>query len=355
MVNAYATKTRAMAVSVKGKITQESYFKLAPDPLNSGATYRLLLAAAYGRILEDSLIRNFDEPVSKYLPSWNQTLKKAVTVSHLLNGSSGILFDPDDPDEYNPRDAFRFAEASILVSAPGMAYQPCTKELWLLTAILKEITRIDPEKYITENFLLPLEIKDYKFNKDSAGNITGIDVVAGQWIHLGEMFLSAGKYKEKKVLSPLFCKKAFAAQSETGQSLLGMELVFDTTFAVIDDEFISQISAAGLDPKIVASFKKIKGKYAGTKIPVKVWERAFGNDYEQILRNQVLPIWPNPFNLLRTGKCRGAILSGRQGEQYFLDQKTGTCAVRFPFPSDQIPAMKDQWFDFYVDVLNTVK
>lgn len=351
MLKAYETHTRAMAISVNGKMKQESYFKLAPDPIDAGAGYRLLLSAAYGKLLEDSIIKNLDLTVASLLPSWNQSIKKQVTLSHLLNGSSGMLFDVDDPDERNPVDAYRFAEAAIIVSMPGLAFQPNEKELWLLSALLREISGISPEQYFSDSLLKPMEIKDYVFRRDVIGNITGIEVVAGQWIHLAEVFLSGGRYKEKQFFSSKFCRRLFTVQPETEQSELGAELWYDSTYAVIDDEFIAQISSAGMSAEVIAAFQKMKGRYPGLRVPSVVWEKAFGADYEQVLQQQVLPIWPVPFKLYRKGKCRGALIAGSRGEQIYIDQKAGICAVRIFKPKEEKASLKDQWPDFPVHVL----
>jgi hypothetical protein len=351
MLKAYETHTRAMAISCKGKIIQESYFKLAPDPVEAGAGYRMLLAAAYGRLIEDKLLNSLEETVASFLSSWNQSLKKQVKLSHLLDGSSGLLYDSEDPDEKQPRDAYRFAEAAIIVSMPGLAYQPNPKELWLLSAILKQVSGMDPEQYFIQKILVPLEIKEYQFKKDASGNVIGIEVVAGQWIHLAEMFVSAGKYKDNQIVSSAFCKKLFSPQSETGQSELGAELIYDTTFVVLDDEFIDQLSSAGLSGELISGFKKIKGRYPGIKIPAKVWEKAFGADYEQLLYQQVFPVWPTPYKVIHKGRCRGAIFYGPSGEHFYLDQKSGCCAIRLPYPSENRASMKDLWTEFPMDVI----
>jgi hypothetical protein len=351
MLKAYESKTRALAVSMNGKVQKESYFKLAPDPVDAGATYRLLLFAGIGKLIEEGKLKSIEEPVFKYLPSWNQSLKKEVLISHLLDGTTGLLGDPDDPDETKPQNAYRFAEAAILTGAPGLQYQPSVKELWLLSLLIREVSGMETEKYLSEKILQPLEVKEYRFIKDAIGQVTGIEVVAGQWIHLAELFLLEGKYRDKAMLNPDFCKGLFSFPGSAFTDQKAFMTLHDTSYVFIDDAFIEELSISGLSKEVIEGFKKIKGRYMGVQVPVSAWEKAFGADFELVLNSQVYPLWPRPYKRYQSGKVRGVLIMGDRGEQVFIDKKSGKCAVRLPYPGNGRVPVKNLWTDFCNDVI----
>ena len=94
-------KTVAFVVIRKDTVIYEKYFdgydkeKIVPSFSMAKSVISMLIGCA----IDDGLIKSVDEPITNYLPELKENGFEKVTISHLLNMTSGIEFNES---YYNP-------------------------------------------------------------------------------------------------------------------------------------------------------------------------------------------------------------------------------------------------------------
>jgi CubicO group peptidase (beta-lactamase class C family) len=84
--------SRALLVLYRGSLAVERYFQAddAQTLLPAGLVARPLAAMAIGIALADGKIRSLDDPVSRYLPEWDDEARGRITLRQLLEETSGL-------------------------------------------------------------------------------------------------------------------------------------------------------------------------------------------------------------------------------------------------------------------------
>ena len=84
--------SRALLVQYRGQLAVERYFQMdgAETLLPAGLVARPLAAMAIGIALADGRIKSLDDPVSLYLPEWDDETRGRITLRQLLEETSGL-------------------------------------------------------------------------------------------------------------------------------------------------------------------------------------------------------------------------------------------------------------------------
>ena len=84
--------SRALLVQYRGALAVERYFQTddASSLLPAGLVARPVAAMAMGIALAEGKIRSLDDPVSKYLPEWDNETRGRITLRQLLEETSGL-------------------------------------------------------------------------------------------------------------------------------------------------------------------------------------------------------------------------------------------------------------------------
>ncbi|HUW21925.1 MAG TPA: serine hydrolase domain-containing protein [Candidatus Bathyarchaeia archaeon] len=124
-----------------------------------GSVNKIFTGVAIAQLVEKGLLK-FDDIVGKYLPDYpNPTVKKQVTIHHLLTHTSGLGHYPKDWDKLK---AFRESLRSIsdfvglfkdkpLLFRPGAKYQYSADGYELLGAIIEATARQNYYDYVADN------------------------------------------------------------------------------------------------------------------------------------------------------------------------------------------------------------
>lgn len=121
-----------------------------------GSITKQFTAAAILKLEEEGRLRVSD-PITKYLPGVPSD-KSSITLHQLLTHTSGIE-DLDGRDDYDPigREEFvRLCMAQSLSALPGTHYSYSNAGFSLLGAIIEKLTGASYEKFLRQNFFLPL-------------------------------------------------------------------------------------------------------------------------------------------------------------------------------------------------------
>lgn len=135
---------------------------------------KLITAVAIFKLVEDGLLRP-DEAMSRYIPQMDKEPYKDIKIAHVLSHSSGLRFDSDE--ENNPfsyiekcKKGEDWIEASLKAGVsckPGEQWIYSTYGYILLGALIKNVTGLRAEEYISKNILEPLGMNNSSFRIDA--------------------------------------------------------------------------------------------------------------------------------------------------------------------------------------------
>ncbi len=121
--------------------------------------------------LEEQGIIDFNKPVSFYLPSFSKRVGEKIKISNLLDHSSGIgdytnLLNNSlkNSKDFNKKKLISEFSKKKLLFKPGQNNQYSSSNYFILKSILEEITQVNYEKYIEENFFFPLNMLSSKYD-----------------------------------------------------------------------------------------------------------------------------------------------------------------------------------------------
>ena len=162
--------------------------------------------------LRDEGKLNLQDAAAKYIPSLNNiqyltTDSPPITIQHLLTMSAGFPEDNpwgdrqlDDSDE----ELIEFIEKGISFSnSPGVSYEYSNLGFAMLGNIIKKVSGVSYQQYITDNILRPLRMNDSKweYTEIPADQLAlGYHWVNDQWIE--EPILHDGSFG---AMGGLFC------------------------------------------------------------------------------------------------------------------------------------------------------
>lgn len=215
------------------KIIAECYYnnyeKNTRNPIKSIA--KSIMSIAVGIALDKGLIVSLDEPISKYIPEFNEgrdPFHKMITVKHLLTMTSGIFWNggihyhcPMLMQMHRSGNWISHIADCAVVNRPGTKYNYKEWDVILLAKILDVICG-DMYGFIDEYLYKPLEIKSERWYKSSCGVYYSVaqgdeeteesksNLSARDLLKIGRLFLQDGIYKGKVIISKDYIKQATA-------------------------------------------------------------------------------------------------------------------------------------------------
>ncbi len=81
-----------------------------------------------------------------------------------------------------------------LVSLPGDYFNYNNKAFMLLLGVLGRASGMPTHTYIEENIFAPLEINNYQWTFDKAGNTTGLATTSDELVKIGQLLLNEGQW-----------------------------------------------------------------------------------------------------------------------------------------------------------------
>lgn len=212
-------KTTAFIIVKDGKILSENYFNEGNKKHMSGVwsvtkTYTSLLLL---KAVEDGLIDNIDDPVSKYVPEWDVEQEKTLTLRHLASMSTGLYWEEldqtplsliaklnfySDLEKYTLNDLYAVGEPGDIQHYDSGALQLAGT---VLDRVLgdKSISDYLSEKLwqplgATQDALFILDSKKHKNEKTYCGLVACARDVS----RLGQVLINDGKWNGKEILNP---------------------------------------------------------------------------------------------------------------------------------------------------------
>jgi CubicO group peptidase (beta-lactamase class C family) len=223
----------SLLVTRHGRLVAEAYYA----PFRAGLPHRVnsttkgVIGTLTGMAIQDGLIASLDEPVLKFFPERSvenvDARKKAMTLGHLLNMTSGLdwkeKLDDSVPDTMlqmnRSRDWQGFVLDRPMAQAPGGSFNYNSGNTHLVSAVLAMKTGGSTLAYAQRRLFQPLDIRDVRWLKDPQGieiGGWGLYLQPRDMAKIGYLYLRKGQWHERQLLPAAWVEQVFKASVDMG-------------------------------------------------------------------------------------------------------------------------------------------
>ena len=202
------------------KITFRQYYngKTENDLFNIQSEAKSIMAILIGISIDKGFIKSVDQPITDFFPQLlldEDTLKKEITIHHILNQTSGLQdFEYPHLDKWltdaNPS---ALLIGQPLVSNPGTIYQYNTAATHLLSVIISKASKMETAKFAEEYLFKPLSITNYKWGKLNDGYNDGgglsLWMKTDDLVKIGQLLMNKGEINHKLIVSKQWVNQLF--------------------------------------------------------------------------------------------------------------------------------------------------
>ena len=210
-------KTDGLIVLHNGNLLYENYWN------NNSATSKHIafsvtksfVSALVGIALDEGLIDNIEDPITKYLPDFNGTGYEGVRIKDILQMSSGVDFNEDYADPKS--DINRFGRATARGSSfrdfakslergrePGTYHHYVSIDTQVLGFLLAEVTGMPLKEYLYKKIWNKIGMEDDAFfivdNNGVEMALGGLNATLRDYAKFGELYLNRGKWNGEQVV-----------------------------------------------------------------------------------------------------------------------------------------------------------
>jgi CubicO group peptidase (beta-lactamase class C family) len=362
LARARESSSDAVVVYKDGALVGQWYFGRPQGPIEAMSATKSIVNLAIGRLIYTRKIRSIDQPVSDFFPEWRQGRKRAITIRHLLNHTSGLQNEPNTGVEIYPsRDFVKLALAAELTAAPGAAFAYNNKAVNLLAGVVKVVSGKRMDQYVRDEIFAPLGITEFFWTLDDAGNphaMSGLQIRALDLARIGQMMLQGGTWRGKTIVPRSWIEQSTRAGQDINPrcGLLWWRLG-DFRYRAASDELIATWRRGGASDEFIARMRPLKGVvYAGRKQMRAALERAFPAAPDQpSLRDQNTWMKGLPDAEVLPGPVHGYAAEGYLGQYLVVIPSEHLIAVRqMRSPSREDPAHPPDSFEEFPEMVRAL-
>ena len=207
-------QTIAYVVIKDDSIQHEEYWNGYSDTSHTGSfsMAKSIISILVGIALEEGKIKSLDEPISDFLPEYNEGDKSKITIRHLLTMSSGIDFDESysNPlgfaaEAYYGSDLRKLIFKYGIKSEPGKNFEYLSGNTQLLGFILKEATGLNVSDYASQKLWTLIHAKqnaywslDHEDGDEKAYccfNSNALD-----FARIGKLYMDSGRWNGNQIV-----------------------------------------------------------------------------------------------------------------------------------------------------------
>jgi len=210
-------KTDGLIVLHNGNLLYENYWN------NNSATSKHIafsvtksfVSALVGIALDEGLIDNIKDPITKYLPDFKGTGYEGVRIKDILQMSSGVDFNEDYADPKS--DINRFGRATARGSSfrdfakslergkePGTYHHYVSIDTQVLGFLLAEVTGMPLKEYLYKKIWNKIGMEDDAFfivdNNGVEMALGGLNATLRDYAKFGELYLNRGMWNSEQVV-----------------------------------------------------------------------------------------------------------------------------------------------------------
>jgi len=198
-------QSRALIVSRHGYIVFERYWQgTRYDTVSdSKGLARILTALATGAAISARKIGWPDEPIGYFISAWRDDPRGRITIRNLLQLSSGLAGSTAPPLR---TDIIADYLQRAAVAQPGTRWVDQSSDPELLAHVIELATRQRYAQFISQSVWRRIGAGDAWVWLDHPGGAAHVDegflAQQGDWIRVGELLLTGGKYQGAEVIVP---------------------------------------------------------------------------------------------------------------------------------------------------------
>jgi len=184
-----------------------------------------------GILLDKGNIKSIDEQMINYFPEYSiqDSLKKTITIRHLLLMSSGISWNEGKVDlmDAKSNDIRRLNESEDYIkyylnksmdTIPGRVFQYSGGCSITLGEIIRRASGMTVEQFANNFLFKPLGISKYKWTKSKTGQCNtggGLYLLPKDFAKIGLLVKGKGKWNEQQIVSQQWIEESLRAQIDT--------------------------------------------------------------------------------------------------------------------------------------------
>jgi len=213
-----------------GKLTVEEYFalngKLSGSFVNEvfrnkvhhlASVTKGILSALLGIAIDQELILNVDEPISKYLSEYKSSFNQKsnlIRIQDMLTMRSGweweqFKYDWNDKrnnasEMYKHEDVIKYVLERPMLHKPGKVFKYSNGVSTVLGKVLQNACGMGVHKYADQHLFQPLNIKEYLWSYYPDGSLEvdgGLALRARDLAKIGQLFIQNGMWNGRQLIS----------------------------------------------------------------------------------------------------------------------------------------------------------
>jgi CubicO group peptidase (beta-lactamase class C family) len=210
----YASRNRSSSLLVwhRGRLQSADYWGGdAATPVNSRSLHKMLGGLLVGAAIRDGHIGSLDDPVANYVTEWQGTPKAAITIRHVLQMSSGLMWfrgggaysipsrrylDPHWDRVLLDEVPFEFE--------PGSAYDYSDITADVMPHLIERATGRRYAQYLGDAILKPLHAPGGRIWVNREGGLPHggccLMLPPEAWLRIGVMTLDGGRVRGREIL-----------------------------------------------------------------------------------------------------------------------------------------------------------
>jgi CubicO group peptidase (beta-lactamase class C family) len=190
---------------------------------NLQLTYHIInsvISTLIGICIDCGLIENVNQKVITFFPEYKEkitdSLQYKITIEHLLTMTGGYEWESEHHNNEikefveNP-DLLEYMFSCSIANDPGTAFSQNSGGIFLLAKIIEKATSTTIEKFADEKLFKPLEIHNYKWERDSTGKTKGayaLHMSPRDLAKFGCLYLNEGVWDDKEIVKREWIKKS---------------------------------------------------------------------------------------------------------------------------------------------------
>ena len=228
------TDSTAFLVVHNGQLVYESYFNgYERDSINTSFSVAKSFASALiGFAIDDGLINDVSDPITKYIPELEGADYDAITIRHLLTMTSGIRYSgshqpwTDAARAYYEPDLREFALTIVAEESPGKSWEYNNYHPILIGMIVERVTGERVSEYLERKIWKPLGMEFAgSWSLDNTGfekMESGINARSIDFAKFGLLFLNDGSWNGERILSQSWVHESTRLNEQDSSILRGV-------------------------------------------------------------------------------------------------------------------------------------
>jgi len=134
-----------------------------------------------------------------------------------------------------------------VVSAPGEVFKYNNRAINIASGVIRKVTGKPMEALLVEHLFMPLNITDYKFRHDRAGNtwaMDGLELKVSDLVKIGSLLADNGQWKGKQIIS----EKWLSVATQASLGSLDRNGAYGLGLFVLEPEARLTIPSASVTP-----------------------------------------------------------------------------------------------------------